>query len=191
MPHSEARNGANGNNSQLTAKPPRALPDKYDEAKVAWILALVGDGMSLKEAVSEAGIERRTFQGWVIDDNPPGLARMYARARDLQCEAWADRILHVAKTCREGVRTIVKPDGGVETITGDMIERCRLEVDSLKWLLSKLRPKQYGEKAEMLVAGDPSRPVVIAINPFKNHREIMAERAPLELANGNDDPESG
>jgi hypothetical protein len=176
-------NETNGSNGHEPAKP---LPDKYDPLKVTWILALVGDGMSLKEAVEEAGIARRTFQTWVIEDNPPGLARMYARARDLQAEAWADRLLHVAKTCREGVRTIVKPDGGVETITGDMIERCRLEVDTLKWLLSKLRPKQYGERNETVVSGDPSKPIVIRIDPFKNHREVIAERVPLELANGSE-----
>jgi hypothetical protein len=35
-----------------------------------------------------------------------------------------------------------------ETVTGDMVERSRLQVDTRKWYLSKLAPKRYGEKPE-------------------------------------------
>jgi hypothetical protein len=61
------------------------------------------------------------------------------------CEAWADRIHHEATTSRMGKKTVEKPEG-VEITTGDAVERSRLAVDAMKWTLSKLLPKKYGDK---------------------------------------------
>ena len=44
--------------------------------------------------------------------------------------------------------TTTKADGSTETKDGDMIERARRQVDSRKWLLSKLAPKKYGDKLQ-------------------------------------------
>jgi hypothetical protein len=41
-----------------------------------------------------------------------------------------------------------------KTVTGDMIERSRLQVDARKWLLSKLRPDKYGDRVAMDVSGN-------------------------------------
>jgi hypothetical protein len=39
------------------------------------------------------------------------------------------------------------------------VQRARLQVDTRKWLLSKLAPKKYGERLEL--TGDPDRPLAI------------------------------
>jgi hypothetical protein len=33
-----------------------------------------------------------------------------------------------------------------KTVTGDMVERAKLQLDARKWLLSKLRPDKYGDR---------------------------------------------
>jgi hypothetical protein len=38
------------------------------------------------------------------------------------------------------------------------IQKHKLQVDTRKWLLSKLAPKKYGDKLE--VSGDPANPLV-------------------------------
>jgi hypothetical protein len=38
------------------------------------------------------------------------------------------------------------------------IQKHKLQVDTRKWLLSKLAPRKYGEKLE--VSGDPANPLV-------------------------------
>jgi hypothetical protein len=84
------------------------------------------------------------FCGRVLDDK--AFAERYARARELQCEAWGDRIIEEATRARPGERTKTTVEGGVEVTTGDCVERSRLAVDALKWTLAKLHPKKYGEK---------------------------------------------
>ena len=68
-------------------------------------------------------------------------------------EAWADRIHAEATTPRMGVKTIEKPDG-VEITTGDAVDRSRLAVDAMKWTLSKILPKKYGDKLALGGADD-------------------------------------
>jgi hypothetical protein len=38
------------------------------------------------------------------------------------------------------------------------VQKHKLQVDTRKWLLSKLAPKKYGDKIE--VSGDPANPLV-------------------------------
>ena len=79
-----------------------------------------------------------------------GFATRYARARDVGLEHMADEMIRLADTCREGVKTRRKvlPDGTVETetVTADMVERAKLQLDARKWYLSKLAPKRYGDQ---------------------------------------------
>jgi hypothetical protein len=62
----------------------------------------------------------------------------------------ADEMIRLADVCREGVKTRRKvlADGTVEveTITADMVERAKLQLDARKWYLSKLAPKRYGDQ---------------------------------------------
>ena len=39
------------------------------------------------------------------------------------------------------------------------VQRAKLQVDTRKWLLSKLAPKKFGDKLEL--TGDPDRPLAI------------------------------
>ena len=99
-----------------------------------------------------------TFCAKVLDDE--AFAERYARARQLQCEAWGDKIIAEATNSRMGEKTRQTPEGGVEITTGDCVERSRLAVDALKWTLSKLHPKQYGDKITAEIGGIGGKPIV-------------------------------
>ena len=85
-------------------------------------------------------------------------AERYARARELQCEAWADEIREESRKSRLGTKTVEKPDG-VEITTGDSVDRSRLAVDALKWTLAKLHPKKYGDKVTTEITGKDGGPI--------------------------------
>jgi len=91
-------------------------------------------------------------------------AKRYARARDLQAEAWSDIIREQSQKCRTGDIVTEKADGGREVKTVDCVDRSRLEVDSLKWLLAKLHPKRYGDKVTQQIEGSDGGPVKIIVN---------------------------
>ena len=91
-----------------------------------------------------------TFRYWVLKNTPPGIAVQYEAARKLQWESWADQIADDSYKCRIGEQTETDASGNIVKVkTGDSVERSRLGIDAKKWLLSKLLPKQYGDKVDV------------------------------------------
>ena len=145
----------------------------YNEDAIAQVLERISQGTSVRAATRDSEISAITFRLWVIDDLH-GLAARYARARELQFEAWADEIKELADVVQIGTRTKEDAEGNVETWTGDMIERAKLQIDARKWLLGKLHPKKYGDTSQTEVTvGGTGRPITIEIDPNKNHRRLM------------------
>jgi hypothetical protein len=183
----------NGVNGHAVAEKDRESNTAFDDE----ILRRMSDGESLRQICkdlkdfgcpSASRISHR-----VLDDHPPGFAQRYGRARELQCESWADRIFDEATTPKIGEKTkTLRSEEGkelalLEVTTGDTVDRSRLAVDAMKWLLGKLHPRRYGDMTQTTVNVNERRTVTIEIDPNRNHREQMAERAreTLELTNGN------
>jgi hypothetical protein len=106
----------------------------------------------------------RTIARWIADDET--LCQKYSRAKELQADFMAAQIRSIADECRIGVKTTDRGEGKVETVTGDMVERSRLQIDARKWLASKLAPKKYGDKMEL--SGDSDSPLTIRVVNFSN-----------------------
>jgi len=66
----------------------------------------------------------------------PEFSEQYTRAREAQAEAHADRIVEIA-----------------DDDTLDPNHK-RIMVDARKWVASKLKPKRYGDKAEVEHSGN-------------------------------------
>lgn len=88
---------------------------------------------------------------WVID-NQNDFASQYTRAREIGYERMAEEILEIANTPQIGQKTVSKATG-LEISEGDMIEHRRLQVETRKWLLSKMLPKVYGDKQQVEHSG--------------------------------------
>jgi hypothetical protein len=80
-------------------------------------------------------------------------AERYARAKDLGLETWADQIVELADEQRIGEKTRETKDGTF-TETGDMVERSRLQIESRKWLLARLKPSRYGDALNLKHSGN-------------------------------------
>lgn len=96
------------------------------------------EGLSLRRSCVENGVPIGTFLGWV--DADPALSEQYTRARAILIEHMAEDTLDIAD---EAVGTT---DNG-STDSGAVAKQ-RLQVETRKWLLSKLAPKKYGDKIE-------------------------------------------
>ena len=120
----------------------------YDRQTVDLILARLSNGEMLNQICEEVGQPlAATFRGWVIDD-VDGIAERYARAREL-CWQWhAEEINRLSDKCRVGAKVKTGADG-VEIQTEDLVSRTKLQIDTRRWLVSKLLPKQYGDKLEL------------------------------------------
>ena len=141
----------------MTTKPhkPKAAakprPSKYENK--ADICALVFSGMrgglSTFKACDAAGVPHSTFLMWMKDDAE--LANSYARAREDLIERIANEVMELSDA-----DVGLQPDGKKDWAE---VQKHKLQVDTRKWLLSKLAPKRYGDKLEL--TGDPDRPLAI------------------------------
>jgi hypothetical protein len=73
----------------------------------------------------------------------PEFSERYAHAREAQAETHADRIVEIADD---------------ETLDPN---HKRIMVDARKWVASKLKPKRYGDKAEVEHKGDVGLTIVL------------------------------
>lgn len=179
-------NGANGHNRhapngtppQTSLTVPKPLPRLYDEETVNELIERISAGASLRSACRDAKISAPTLRRWIVEDIA-NLGERYARARELQAEAWADEIKELADVCEVGTRREIMPDGGVKIYEGDMLERAKLRIDARKWLMSKIVPKKYGDSVG---AGISVQNAVFMVDPFADHRAFGEERPVERLA---------
>lgn len=133
-----------------------------DRRKIAdLVLAGMRSGMSAFKACQVAGVNQSTFNLWLNDDAE--LAAEYARAREDLIELLANETMAIADQAFEEIEEhTVDGDGKPVVLKKKVpvdVQRAKLQVDTRKWLLSKLAPKKFGDKLEL--TGDPDRPLAI------------------------------
>lgn len=115
----------------------------------AKVLEGMRSGLSAFKACQAAGVHQSTFNGWLNDD--AALAAEYAHAREDLIERIAQEVIDLSDA-----DVGETPDGKKDWAA---IQKHKLQVDTRKWLLSKLAPKKYGDRIEL--TGDPDRPLAI------------------------------
>ena len=96
-------------------------------ALAANICQYIEDGFSLRYACSALDFPSSSFCDWLKQDK--SVAEQYARAREIQSDKYADEIVELS-----------------DSATPETANKVRLQVDSRKWIASKLKPKVYGDR---------------------------------------------
>lgn len=71
----------------------------------------------------------------------PEFSALYAQAKLFQADLLAEECLDIADDSTDD--TVINAEG-FEICNTEWINRCRLRIDTRKWLAAKLLPKQYG-----------------------------------------------
>ena len=138
--------------TKKAVKPEKPIKPERDKAAICQaVLQGMRDGLSAFKACQAAGVPQSTFNRWV--DADAKLAEDYAHAREDLIERMANEVLELADS--------EVPETGDGKKDWQAIQKHKLQVDTRKWLLSKLAPKKYGEKLE--VSGDPANPLMTRI----------------------------
>ena len=79
----------------------------------------------------------------------------YARARVKQADALLEQIKDIAHDGRNDWEILEAERNGQDRIVlnAEHVQRSRLRVDTLKWVMGKLAPKKYGDKIEIEQVG--------------------------------------
>lgn len=129
-----------------------AVPMKYtDEERESWIQKILGaaeDGIGLKTICDELKFHRSTFLDWC--DADPALDDRYKRAR---ARGIRNRAEGLPKIAREAIGQ-----------PAEVVGAYRLLIDAEKWYISKILPKEFGDKIEL--AGNQDSPLTIAVKQY-------------------------
>jgi hypothetical protein len=141
-----------------------AKPDRDKDAICQAVLQGMRDGLSAFKACQAVGVPQSTFNRWV--DADAKLAEDYAHAREDLIERMANEVLELADSD--------VPETGDGKRDWQAIQQRKLQVDSRKWLLSKLAPKKYGDRLEL--AGDKENPLQVqTIDASKLSTDVLAQ----------------
>jgi hypothetical protein len=125
----------------------------YSERLADEILDRLSDGESLDAICSSPGMPAPSaVRKWARKD-PAGFGAEYGRARSNGHELMAEEIIEIGDS---DILVNGLPDNA-------LVQRNRLMCDNRKWLLSKLLPRQFGDKVTQELTGDPDRPLVTMI----------------------------
>ncbi len=130
-------------------------PSAYTPELAQIIIEQTSDGRYLKDICAAEGMPTpTTVRRWVLAD-VHGFKLLYAQACELRAEAMAEDMYDVA--CSEPRMTTNKMTGETKIDPGFETWR-KNKLDAMKWIASKVLPKQYGDKPiELHVHTDAQR----------------------------------
>lgn len=131
---------------------PAGRPTDYTQELADKICELLADGQSMRTVCAQEGMPAMsTVFKWLRENKE--FSEQYAKAKEESSDAMAEDLLHIADTPVMGEIKTIKPDGTVEIKQDEMLGHRRLQVDTRKWLMSKMKPKKYGDKLDMTTNG--------------------------------------
>lgn len=132
--------------------------EQYEEARIAavwrnWdyetveeiMIAIMTNEKSgyLKRILEDRGLNVDSFYYLMTRD--PTVKEMYEEARQIQAEHMADEMQAIAD---DGMNDTYTDDKGRQRVDQDVVQRSRLRVDTMKWRMSKLHWKRFGDKIQ-------------------------------------------
>jgi hypothetical protein len=148
------------------------------------LCVLLEQGMSLTEAcmkVPDAPLPSSVLK-WV-DGDPEGIGQRYALARETGYRLLGDEISRISAEThaivyvqkRDAAGNLMHDEHGepllekaLAPLSADVMAHKRLMVDTLKWKLSKMLPKVYGDKVTQEHTGAGGGPIQMAAVNLKN-----------------------
>lgn len=132
-------------------------PSIYTPELATEICARMSEGRSLRSVCRDEDMPNlSTVVRWFKETDKQDFCAQYAKAREAMADAMADEALELADNC--------DPDPGP-------VGKARLQIDTRKWLLSKVAARKYGDK--LALGGDPdAAPVKVEVSLSEAGRAI-------------------
>ncbi len=157
--------------SGTVEKNPVGRPSVYSQELADKICHELSEGKSLRKVcLSEDMPDASTIFRWLRTNEE--FCKQYARAKEESADAMAEEILDLS----DGAIGVIK--GGAEKKSGALAQAVRLQVDTRKWLMSKMKPKRYADHLDLTSKGDKIIGNSIVFGDFK--KEVPA---PTDEAN--------
>lgn len=131
-------------------------PSKYTPELARKICVELAQGAFLRQICRREDFpSEATVRGWVVDDRD-GFSAQYARARAMGLHSMAEETVEIAD---DGLNDTYKKEDGSDAVNTDVVQRSKLRVDTRRWLLSKMLPKEFGDKITQEHTGADGGPI--------------------------------
>lgn len=140
---------------------PGGRPSEYTPDIAAAICEELASGKSLRTVCAMEGMPvPGTVFKWMR--LRPEFMQQYNKAKQEAADALAEEILDIAD---EGTNDFMENKKGDIVYNREHVERSKLRVDARKWLMSKMKPKVFGEKLDMTSDNKPlPQPILHVLN---------------------------
>lgn len=121
-------------------------PSKYTQELADLICNQLSEGISLRTVCLGEGMpDKTTVFSWMRLHKE--FLAQYARAKEESADALAEEIIDISDETNQVIRS------GAEKKSGAYAQAQRLRVDTRKWIMSKMKPKKYGDKIDVTSDG--------------------------------------
>lgn len=141
-------------------------PTKYTKELASKICSQLAIGKSMRTVCIEDDMPAMsTVFLWLQDI--PEFSEQYEKAKQESADAMAEEIQDIADNGTNDWIEIELKDkegnvtGTKEVFNHEHVQRSRLRVDARKWLMSKMKPKKYGDKLDVVSDGEKIQNVPI------------------------------
>lgn len=93
--------------------------------------------------------------------------KQYARAKEESADALFEETIDIADDSTNDYMERQIGETTVTVVNQENIQRSRLRVDTRKWMMSKMKPKKYGEKMDVTSDGKAIKGNTIVFSDFK------------------------
>lgn len=146
---------------------PVGRPSEYTQEKADAICEQLAIGKSLRTVcLAKEMPSPATVFKWMRTNEE--FLKQYEKAKQESSDAMAEDIQDIADESADDYIEITRDDGTTYTkLNQENIQRSRLRVDTRKWLMSKMKPKKYGEKMDVTSDGKAIKGNTIVFSDFK------------------------
>lgn len=108
----------------------------------------------------------------------PEFLEQYTRAKEESSDAMADEVLDIADDgTNDWMEINMKGQGSYWKVDQEAVQRSKLRVDTRKWLMSKMKPKKYGDKLD-LTSGGEKLPTPLLANVIPTDNKLKEDSQP-------------
>lgn len=131
----------------------------YSQELADKICELIGDGNSMRSICRMDEMpEMQTIWRWLRENKD--FSERYTRATEERTEAQNEDLLDLGD---EAVRLAQNVD---PKAAGAVVQGVKLKADNLKWVMSKMKPKKYGDKVDVTSDGKAIEGNTIILKSF-------------------------
>lgn len=153
---------------------PKGTNVKWSQTVATNVLKDIESGMTLRQ-VAEKNLLSSSLILWKVQEDPI-FAEHYARAMNLRTEADFEKLADIA---------FEDPERGQFGIDPAWVNLKRLQIDTVKWALSKRNPKKYGEKIQQELSGEVGlKAVLVPVLPTERKPDPLPAFEPKLLESG-------